>query len=339
MMAQAGFLGVKTSNGSVVEVLDISSQSGAVTVFTTIADGQKRARFDFYHRSRRSADWVYLDSLPVQFIPPAPAGKPDLPVKLSPIGGERLLLEMGGPRPGESRVFSLDLSVLIARCREGQPAAGRAARADCGAPGRPQSPHCPPSPQSPLRPRRWFWVPLAALAAAALALVFLFDQGLFLPASEEEAISADVSPAAGPSPPPISAAPEPEAAQARPVAPADSESEAAAADRTAESGLPDTAVEATSEGGAGREGSLPLVEQPESQRRFHHRITWGETLWRITERYYGNRDLFPELAERNRLADPDIIIAGQSLELPDSLGEGAVILKTEDDASETDRRQ
>ncbi len=53
-------------------------------------------------------------------------------------------------------------------------------------------------------------------------------------------------------------------------------------------------------------------------------VQWGDTLWRITESYYGDRSLYPELAERNLLADPDLIISGQSLFLPPKLGPGSL---------------
>ena len=57
----------------------------------------------------------------------------------------------------------------------------------------------------------------------------------------------------------------------------------------------------------------------ESESPAQHEIVWGDTLWRITERYYGNRDLYPELAESNDLLDPDLIIAGESLQLPPAI--------------------
>jgi len=50
-----------------------------------------------------------------------------------------------------------------------------------------------------------------------------------------------------------------------------------------------------------------------------HWITWGDTLWRITERYYGDRNLYSELARRNGLDNPDLIIAGEQLAIPPTL--------------------
>jgi nucleoid-associated protein YgaU len=54
-----------------------------------------------------------------------------------------------------------------------------------------------------------------------------------------------------------------------------------------------------------------------------YRVQWGDTLWRITENYYGDRSLYLQLAERNLLVDPDRIISGQSLVLPPELEPGS----------------
>jgi len=51
------------------------------------------------------------------------------------------------------------------------------------------------------------------------------------------------------------------------------------------------------------------------------RIGWGDTLWRIAERFYGERGLYRELAESNALRDPDRITAGESLVLPPALAD------------------
>ena len=71
----------------------------------------------------------------------------------------------------------------------------------------------------------------------------------------------------------------------------------------------------------------PVLTQPEIQEEpaepvspaTHHQISWGDTLWRIAERYYGDRGLYRKLAESNALDDPDRIIAGESLVLPPAL--------------------
>jgi nucleoid-associated protein YgaU len=45
-------------------------------------------------------------------------------------------------------------------------------------------------------------------------------------------------------------------------------------------------------------------------------VQWGDTLWRITERYYGNPYLYDLLAGENALSDPDLLIPGTELRLP-----------------------
>jgi nucleoid-associated protein YgaU len=47
-----------------------------------------------------------------------------------------------------------------------------------------------------------------------------------------------------------------------------------------------------------------------------YRIQWGDTLWRITERYYGDGDLYPLLAVENDITDPDVIVGGKDIRLP-----------------------
>ncbi|UCF97557.1 MAG: hypothetical protein JSV89_20645 [Spirochaetaceae bacterium] len=53
----------------------------------------------------------------------------------------------------------------------------------------------------------------------------------------------------------------------------------------------------------------------------YHHIQWGDTLWRITERYYGNPELYPLLAVENDIADPNLIIPGWDIRLPQKIDE------------------
>jgi len=47
-----------------------------------------------------------------------------------------------------------------------------------------------------------------------------------------------------------------------------------------------------------------------------YRVQWGDTLWHITEQYYGNPYLYSLLAGENAIVDPDLIIPGTELRLP-----------------------
>ena len=50
-------------------------------------------------------------------------------------------------------------------------------------------------------------------------------------------------------------------------------------------------------------------------------IHWGDTLWRITERYYGDGDLYPLLAGENGISNPHVLIAGTEIRLPPKIDE------------------
>ncbi len=55
------------------------------------------------------------------------------------------------------------------------------------------------------------------------------------------------------------------------------------------------------------------VDQTEST---NHTVVEGETLWSISEKYYGNGYKWTEIAEVNSLQSPNEIEAGQTLDLP-----------------------
>jgi hypothetical protein len=47
-----------------------------------------------------------------------------------------------------------------------------------------------------------------------------------------------------------------------------------------------------------------------------YRIVWGDTLWDLAGTYYRNPWLYPRLAKANKIANPDLIIAGHRLFIP-----------------------
>lgn len=48
-----------------------------------------------------------------------------------------------------------------------------------------------------------------------------------------------------------------------------------------------------------------------------YRIMLGDTLWDISERYYGTPWLYPEIADRNRIRNPNLIFAEDRILLPE----------------------
>ncbi|MEX2443933.1 MAG: Hsp70 family protein [Alkalispirochaeta sp.] len=53
-----------------------------------------------------------------------------------------------------------------------------------------------------------------------------------------------------------------------------------------------------------------------------YRIRRGDTLWDISETFYGTPWLFPELAEANEISNPNLIFAESDLEIPEQLLRG-----------------
>ena len=56
-----------------------------------------------------------------------------------------------------------------------------------------------------------------------------------------------------------------------------------------------------------------------------HTVVAGEHLWQIAEKYYGSGYNWTDIAEANKLTNPDQIEAGQTLEIPKAAVRGEVV--------------
>jgi hypothetical protein len=52
----------------------------------------------------------------------------------------------------------------------------------------------------------------------------------------------------------------------------------------------------------------------DNQYTYHH-VVWGDTLSSISAKYLGSSKLYPQIAELNRLSNPNLIIAGSDLKI------------------------
>jgi nucleoid-associated protein YgaU len=72
-----------------------------------------------------------------------------------------------------------------------------------------------------------------------------------------------------------------------------------------------------------RGGTLPFLpsgnktEVTETERPKSVTVAAGDTLWAIAEKYYGSGYNWVDIAQANNLANPNLIAAGQTLNLPD----------------------
>ncbi len=57
-------------------------------------------------------------------------------------------------------------------------------------------------------------------------------------------------------------------------------------------------------------------EKPAPAPKKTHTVVEGDTLWAIAERYLGDGNRFPELAQANGIANPDLINVGQVITIP-----------------------
>jgi len=111
--------------------------------------------------------------------------------------------------------------------------------------------------------------------------------------------------------------PLPGSSQEAPIAPA--------ADDSAPAGPEDPGSGQSSSEQAASGQADPSLTSPESipdSNSVEYRIRRGDTLWDISETFYGTPWLFSELADANEITNPNLIYAESDLEIPDQLRRG-----------------
>jgi len=301
-----GTLGIRTSDGSIVEVLDFLKPAEMVTVFTTTSDLQNRARFDFYFQDAPRRPWVYVDSLSLNGIPPAQAGEPDLRIQARFDGKGNLTFGVEDPASGNPRVFAVDAETLHRHCRRLRTgsASGPVPASDSR-----RSRIEGSSAQVGQRRRRgrFGWIALILFVPVLVLVVILTGPKLLSP-EREAAKSADKHG--------VKSTAE---SESREAVFSGTSAPASGSRMKPLSKVPATTVEPRVHAGSVVEQSRQEESLPVEIEQDWYRITWGDTLWRIAERFYGDRDLYPELAESNGLPDPDDITAGKTIRLPPAI--------------------
>jgi nucleoid-associated protein YgaU len=334
-------IGIKIADGSYYPVLEEGFTGTKRLTLTTVKDDQDRVQIDLYGGEGHTLDNArYVGSLIIENIPPAPQGEPEIELILGVNTDGELTAEASDTSTGESQVFSTSIRTLA----EGEtyevpefavepeaPAEGVASVAEGGLDLEPEvgegrvetfdevpltGDTYPVSGADRRRehlhhraPGRRAARPGLIVVAVVLAVALLAALGyvayrliwgppipalssLFgAPAAAPPAAAATAPAAAAPT----AAAPTPAAAPATTAAPAP----AATVAQPAAQPAPTSA--GTSTAGKG----------------VSYRIRRGDTLWDISSTYYRNPWLYPVIAKANGIKNPDLIIAGARIFIPE----------------------
>jgi len=345
-------IGIKIADGSYYPVLEEDFTGSKRLTLTTVKDGQDRVQIDLYRGEGHTLGHArYVGSLVIENIPPAPQGEPeiDLILGINPAG--ELTAEASDSSTGEVQVFTTGIrslgegEIYVEPEFEVEEAAPRG-----GGEPRPRGGESPAEAENEEgldletetggRRDSFDEVPLTgdtypvsdtdrrraalhhrapakrgaspalvaglvllgvALLAAIGYLVWRLVWGPPIPAlstllgsrTAVEAIDVGMEPA-GP------AAAEPASA---PVA---AEPVAAAAEPASAAGTPGTASAAA-----------PATSSAAASKGVSYRIKRGDTLWDISSTYYRNPWLYPVIAKANGIRNPDLIIAGARIFIPE----------------------
>jgi nucleoid-associated protein YgaU len=347
-------IGIKIADGSYYPVLEEGFTGTKRLTLTTVKDGQDRVQIDLYRGEGHKLDNArYVGSLIIENIPPAEQGEPEIDLILGLDSEGELTAEAGDRSTGESKVFSTSVRALTedetyempefaVEPSSEEPASveipeaetGEGLELETGAPTerggtfdevpltgdtypvsgadrrREHLHHRAPGPR-PARPG--LTVVLIVLAVALLAALGYVAWRLIW----------------GPPIPPLStlfgASPAvemagtqgvPAAAQPAPAAPAPA--------ATAPSAKPPAATAAPAAAAPSASGVPPAAAAPASPapsaggaKGVSYRIKRGDTLWDISSTYYRNPWLYPVIAKANGIRNPDLIIAGARIFIPE----------------------
>jgi hypothetical protein len=315
----ASTIGIKVANGEFYPIMEENSPVKKRLVLTTVHDNQKSAQIDLYNSfAKTMTDALYVGSLVVENIKPQPKGAASIEMVLaSNASGELSVDAMDLGSPGDGRQhLSASLTFLELESPDGEIPDFELDAAS------PQDLHPPMElyeqtdtleVEDKQKDFPWVLVTVAAvLLVAVCGLLYFFfinDTGIAMrtstvavkaaspasPASSPVEAGSPPAPAAIPAPVPA-ATPAPKPSPPVPVIPAPEQPRAAApgAART------------------NRTRTLPPVAsynvpRPIPKEGVRYTPRWGDTLWDISEAFYGDPWLYTRIARRNNLRYPYLI--------------------------------
>ena len=303
-------IGIKLADGSFYPVLPEGESTRKKLILTTVRDNQETVQIDLYRGEGESLEGGdYIGTLMIENIQPAPMKEPEVEVVLGVDEQGNLEATASDALTGESQSLSVSLQSLAEGPvdspqfeleREGAenddfeeslltgetyPISQADRRKD----------HLHKKRRNPLLLIGFVLLSLILIAAIAF-VVFRAVGGTPIPplfaGKREMEVPEQVVP---------EAAPEVEQAGVEETAAEQATEQAELSTVTGE------AAQSSSESVSG--GSVGGV---------WYKIKWGDTLWDISATYYRNPWLYPKIARENRITNPDLIIAGTKLFIPEN---------------------
>ena len=324
-------IGIKIANGDFYPIIiDGNSTAKKRLVLTTVHDGQTNVQIDLFRSVSQSIeDAHYIGSVMVENITPRPKGEASIEMVIAcgedgNITADACDLDAGSI--GEHHILNVSL---------------KSVEADSDNKSFPDfdfesKPHVPASLYEPVSVKedekgRATWI-IMALATVfviiVIALVWFFflggrDMQIFAGVTQKTEQTAPPSPpvavekpepVAPPPPPPPPPEPAPVVETPKPVekAPAAENVPVIQAPTTPPAERP-VVARRTRPPAPVSSYNVPAVIPKNG---VSYQIRWGDTLWDISEAFYRNPWLYPQIARRNKIPDPDLIISGRTITIP-----------------------
>jgi nucleoid-associated protein YgaU len=315
-------IGIKLADGSFYSVLEEDFTGRKKLVVTTSRDNQDSVQIDLYRGSQEGAE-AFIGSLMIENIQPAPKREPEIELQLGldsrgnleafasdPMSGEKQSLSVSLPSLGSADTAPLEDLDLEGET-QARPAPGDEPFGRKGLAGESYPVGTADRRKAPLEPRRprllavigFVLLGLLVLAGAAYLIYRLLD-GERIPRLFGGGGQVTRPEPVQPEPPVKPAAQKPAAEKPAAKAPA--------AEKPAAAKTPAAAEKPAAE----KPAAAQPAAAPAPADGVWYRIVWGDTLWDLAGTYYRNPWLYPRLAKANKIANPDLIIAGHRLFIP-----------------------
>lgn len=300
-------IGIKLADGSFYPVLEQSFIGRKKLVVTTVRDNQETVQIDLFQGKGAKAEQTdYIGSLVIENIHRAPRKEPEIEVVLGVDNQGNLDATASDSMTGEKQSISISLTSLGAAefdLREESQPPPQSLEADAFeqslltgetypiGPSDRRKEHLQRKKRSPLLLIGFILLCLVLIAALAYLVFRLLDgrpiPQLFGGKEVSTAVEQPAAPSAGAqegTQPAVSAEEKPAVAEQKPAA----------------------------------EGpKTPVVSEAPKAAGIWYMIKWGDTLWDLAATYYRNPWLYPQLAKANNIVNPDLIIAGHKLFIPE----------------------